>query len=95
MHVLVIPSWYQTRFNRFSGVFFKDQALAISGQVKRVGVIAPVLISIKDVLKTKIFSFREDYIETDNVQEYIQPILAFPFFKTLNRLSNFELVKKC
>ena len=94
MHVLVIPSWYQTRFNRLSGVFFKDQALAISGHVKRVGVIAPVLISVKDVLKTKTFSFREDYIETDNVQEYIQPILAFPFFKTLNRTLQFRIGKK-
>ena len=94
MHVLVIPSWYQTRFNRFSGVFFKDQALAISGKVKRVGVIAPVLISVKDVLKTKTFSFREDYFETDNVQEFIQPILAFPFFKTLNRILQFRIGKK-
>ena len=94
MHVLVIPSWYQTRFNRFSGVFFKDQALAISGQVKRVGVIAPVLISVKDVLKSKAFSFRENHVETDNVQEYIQPILAFPFFKTLNRTLQFRIGKK-
>tara|TARA_B100000683_G_scaffold45213_1_gene41532 strand:+ start:7790 stop:8914 length:1125 start_codon:yes stop_codon:yes gene_type:complete len=94
MHVLVIPSWYQTRFNMLSGVFFKDQALAISGQVKRVGIIAPVLISIKDVLKTKIFSFREEHIETDNIKEYIQPILAFPFFKTFNTALQFRIGKK-
>ena len=67
--------------------------MAIGGQVNKVGIIAPVLISIKDVLKTKIFSFREDYIETDNIQEYIQPILAIPFFKTLNRTLQFRIEK--
>ena len=45
-------------------------------------------------LKRKCFSFRKDHIETDNVQEYIQPILAFPFFKTLNRTLQFRIGKK-
>lgn len=94
MHVLVIPSWYQSSFNRLSGVFFKDQAVALSEKVEKVGVIAPVLISIKEVFRTKIFSFREECNKTASIREHILPILAFPFWKSLNRVLQFRYGKK-
>lgn len=94
MHVLVIPTWYHTSFNRIRGVFFKDQALAVASKVDKVGVVAPVLISIKEVLKTKSISFQNEKITTANVFEYIQPILAFPFWKRMNRALQFRVGKK-
>lgn len=94
MHVLVIPSWYQSRFNKIRGVFFKDQALAIAFRAKKVGVIAPVLISIKEVFKTNIFSFHSEYIKTSNLHQYIIPILAFPFWNKLNNYLQLFLAKK-
>lgn len=94
MHVLVIPSWYHSPFNRIRGVFFKDQALAISDKVDKVGVVAPVLISIKEVVKTKLLSFQEEQLTTDGISEYIQPILAFPFWKRFNRFLQYRVGKK-
>ena len=94
MHVLVIPSWYHTTFNRIRGVFFKDQALAVVDKVDKVGVVAPVLISIKEVVKTKLISFQEERFTEQGVFEYIQPILAFPFLKGFNRHLQFRVGKK-
>ena len=94
MHILVIPSWYHSPFNRIRGVFFKDQALAVSDKVDKVGVIAPVLISVKEVVKTKLLSFQEEQLTTDGISEYIQPILAFPFWKRFNRFLQFYIGKK-
>ena len=94
MHVLVIPSWYHTSFNRIRGVFFKDQALAVADKVDKVAVIAPVLISVKEMLKTKRLSFQNEKITTANLFEYIQPILGFPFWKRMNRTLQFRVGKK-
>ena len=94
MHVLVIPSWYHSSFNIIRGIFFKDQAIAVAEKVDKVGVVAPVLISIKEVVKTKLFSFREQQLTTGNLSEYIQPILAFPFCKGFNHFLQFHIGKK-
>ena len=94
MHVLVIPSWYHTTFNRIRGIFFKDQALAIADKVDKVGVVAPVLISIKEIFKTKLLSFEEERCTDQGLFEYIQPILAFPFLKRYNRYLQFRIGKK-
>ena len=94
MHVLIIPSWYHTTFNRIRGIFFKDQAIAVADKVDKISVVAPVLISIKEVVKTKLFSFEEERFTDNGVLEYIQPILAFPFLKGLNRYLQFRIGKK-
>ena len=94
MHVLVIPSWYHTTFNRIRGIFFKDQALAVLDKVEKVGVVAPVLISIKEVVKTKLLSFQEERCTDQGLFEYIQPILAFPFLKRYNRFLQYRIGKK-
>ena len=94
MHVLVIPSRYHTTFNRPRGIFFKDQALAVLDKVEKVGVVAPVLISIKEVVKTKLLSFQEERCTDQGLFEYIQPILAFPFLKRYNRFLQYRIGKK-
>ena len=96
MHVLVIPSWYHSPFNRIRGIFFKDQALAVAeaDNVDKVGVVAPVLISIKEVIKTKLISFQAKNNITKGVKEQIQPILAFPFWKRFNLFIQFYVGKK-
>tara|TARA_B100000900_G_scaffold408328_1_gene422415 strand:+ start:2259 stop:3386 length:1128 start_codon:yes stop_codon:yes gene_type:complete len=94
MHVLIIPSWYHSPFNRIRGVFFKDQALAVAEKVDKVGVVAPVLISVKEVIKTKLFSFQQEQLTIDNISEHIQPILAFPFWKRFNHFLQYRIGKK-
>lgn len=47
MHILIIPSWYPHAPDDISGVFFREQALALNKQGVKVGVIYPQLRSLK------------------------------------------------
>lgn len=47
MHVLIIPSWYPKDRDDVSGSFFREQALALKEAGCRVGVIAPISISLR------------------------------------------------
>lgn len=55
MHVLIIPSWYPNQKNQVRGIFFKEQAIALSENGVKVGVIYPELIPPNELL--------EDFIE--------------------------------
>ena len=46
MHVLLIPSWYETPAFPVRGIFFKHQALALAAAGHRVGIVYPELRSI-------------------------------------------------
>ncbi len=46
MHVLFIPSWYPANSADVNGIFFREQALALSRNGLRVGVIQPVQRSL-------------------------------------------------
>jgi hypothetical protein len=46
MHILFIPSWYPTRENPISGIFFREQAHALKRAGHQVGVIYPQLRSL-------------------------------------------------
>lgn len=41
MHILIIPSWYPADTADLSGSFFREQALALSSQGFKVGVVSP------------------------------------------------------
>jgi len=47
MHVLVVPSWYPTRYDTVRGHFFRQQALALRRSGLQIGVIAPAPRSLR------------------------------------------------
>lgn len=53
MHVLVIPSWYPSRPDDYSGSFFREQALALNRHGIKVGVIYPHLTSLKNIFQAE------------------------------------------
>lgn len=53
MHVLIIPSWYPNDDNPVSGVFFREQALAVSEFGIKTGIVSPQLRSLRVFLKSK------------------------------------------
>ncbi|MBE0369286.1 glycosyltransferase [Pseudoalteromonas aurantia] len=57
MHILVIPSWYETPQNKTLGSFFKEQATALQEQGCQIGIIYSEPVSIKRFSR---------YFETDN-----------------------------
>ena len=48
IHILIIPSWYPAKAGDIGGVFFREQALALSKVGHKVGVIAPLTRSLRD-----------------------------------------------
>jgi len=51
MHVLFVPSWYPDNAEDANGVFFRDQAFALKDAGHRIGVIAPLLKSLRGFTK--------------------------------------------
>lgn len=47
MHILILPSWYPAQPGDINGVFFREQALALSRHGHQVGVIHPQLRSLR------------------------------------------------
>lgn len=62
MHILLVPSWYPTRPGDPAGSFFRDQAVGLATRGHRVGVIAPTLLSLRQVreLRTALTPFEVD-----------------------------------
>ncbi|MEB6633161.1 glycosyltransferase [Kluyvera cryocrescens] len=48
IHVLIIPSWYPQSPSDIGGSFFREQALALQKRGLKVGVISPVVRSLRD-----------------------------------------------
>lgn len=49
MHILIVPSWYPTTERPINGIFFREQAIALSKAGHKVGVIFPERKSIKEL----------------------------------------------
>lgn len=49
MHILVLPSWYTYPGHPINGIFFREQALALHRAGFQVGVVAPILKSMKEI----------------------------------------------
>ena len=53
MKLFIIPSWYPTKINPYSGLFFKERALLLKSSGINVVVVAPILHSFRNILKYK------------------------------------------
>ncbi len=53
MHILVLPSWYPTDWWPSNGVFFREQAQALRAAGYRVGVIAPLQMSLWELTRPR------------------------------------------
>lgn len=51
MNILIYPSWYPTKENPMAGIFFRDQAIALSKYGHHVSILVIRLISVKDIFK--------------------------------------------
>ena len=52
MHILILPSWYPAIASDITGVFFRDQALALSEYGHKVGVVSPQLKPLTAIFQT-------------------------------------------
>lgn len=57
MHILIIPSWYPQYEGDPGGSFFREQAIGLTRQVERVGVLFPNQRSIRELWNPKAAVF--------------------------------------
>jgi len=91
MHVLVVPSWYPNSEEDANGVFFRDQALALKDAGHRVGVIAPLLKSLRSLTNNSARTETPFYELDQGVPTYRKTVWAiFPRIP----YGNYLLVKR-
>lgn len=103
MHILLLPSWYASSSIDVTGVFFRDQAVALKSLGHDVGVIAPVARSVRGLFKNKTKG-KMNFYESDNgVHTYRKEFLAllpripygnYMLFKRVARKLFFEYIKR-
>jgi len=49
LHVLILPSWYPIPESPLNGIFFKEQARALRESGLRIGIVAPIQRSIREL----------------------------------------------
>ncbi|MNK22597.1 Glycogen synthase [compost metagenome] len=79
MHILILASGYPTEYSVNQGIFFRDQAESLArNKEHKIGVIATVPVSIRSVLKKKIWSFGLTKSEQNEVRTAVYKFLNIP-----------------
>jgi L-malate glycosyltransferase len=91
MHVLVIPSWYTCFRDKLRGIFFKEQAEALSRLGNRVGVIFVNQDSFNIRQRENYYKFGR--YRTNNAKNYIQWIFDIPSMPKYRKIN--DIVKRC
>lgn len=94
MHVLFITRGYPNSYNLQSHSFFQDQANAITKYGNDVGVISPVGISFKSIMKDKKVDFGYKYSNFKDVNSIIYQFPTLPNAVYINDLARNKLIKK-
>ncbi|MDP9911810.1 glycosyltransferase involved in cell wall biosynthesis [Variovorax boronicumulans] len=78
-HVLLVPSWYPASHDDINGSFFRAQAVALAKEGIKVGVIAPILESLRSPIRALRGSFSITYENDLGVDTYRKRVInAFP-----------------
>lgn len=77
MHILILPSWYPKHPSDVTGVFFRDQALALQKHGHQVGVIAPQLQSLRTLFKKTNAKSSPNFEIDEGIPTYREPMHAF------------------
>lgn len=85
-HVLLVPSWYPTPTRPLSGIFFREQAIALRKAGFDVGVVAPILRSARyGLTKDSVFS-KEIWADDCGVRTLWCELVAYPKLRRLNMM---------
>jgi L-malate glycosyltransferase len=92
--VLIVPSWYATKKSPNSGVFFKEQALALQEFGLSIAVAYPEIWSLKSIrdnnMKSGFIKEYEDSVITYRIRGYN----FFPKVKHASRVIFYKRLKK-
>jgi len=98
MHILILPSWYPKKENDVRGCFFRDQALALYQHGHKVGVVAPMLRSLRtlaDVNYERAVGYENDAGVETYREEFFATVPKIPCVNYfLFKMSARKLVKR-
>lgn len=83
-HILLIPSWYPHTTRPLSGVFFREQAIALREAGYRVGVVAPIMQSIKYGIKNASLFGKKSWVEDSGVSTLRCELISIPKLRRIN-----------
>lgn len=99
MKVLIVTSWYPNKDNRLSGVFIKEQALALKESGIKVEVLFPfdksiikgkLEVSIEDGIKT--YRCNTDYLKNTIISRINSIILSVRYLRKITYKENFDII---
>ena len=94
MHILFLVKAFNDSYFPSSGIFLKEQALAVSKKVEKVSVIAVNFVSWKDIIKQRKLDFGFRKHTEGNLTAYVYQVPVIPFWKRINFLRRDRLLKK-
>ncbi len=84
MHVLLMPSWYPAADNEINGSFFREQAIALVNEGAQVGVISPIMRTLRSPMRIFSGNFAASYEYDKGVHTYRQNVInIFPLMPAL------------
>lgn len=86
LHIVFLPSWYPKNSQDIGGIFFRDQAVALSNFGHQMGVIAPPTIySLKKTIQFIKNRNNNNIVEDEGVVVYRKSTLNYtPKMKSIN-----------
>lgn len=75
MNLLIIPSWYPSKGSPVNGIFFREQAIALSKKGHNVTLIDVTFHGREDIFNSK--NFRYTYTNDNGVHTYLFKIPSF------------------
>lgn len=94
MKVLIIPSWYPTIMNPYNGIFFKEQAEALSRKGLDVYLLLLEGISIRKYFNKKIDKIPKfDLEKKDNISLLRYKYIEFPKIKIIKNIQRKIIIK--
>ncbi|MFA7709769.1 MAG: glycosyltransferase [Candidatus Neomarinimicrobiota bacterium] len=85
MKILLLPSYYPNKFDPYSGIFFRDHALALKYVGHQVTVLAIVDISLKTVWRKRRAAFSFIINNDSGIITVLLEIPSIPKWKWLNQ----------
>lgn len=94
MHILIIPNSYFNSYEPMNGIFFKEQAIALSEHDNlKIGVVSSNFISFITIFNKKKIDFGIRKIIQKNINGYIYQIFSLPKLVSINRYIRFLILK--
>lgn len=95
MNILILPTSYPNIYNENAAIFVQDQVRALSNYTNyNISVVGAIPISLKDIIKRRIFKFGVYKYKKENIQVKLFLYPSIPKLNSLRQFFRFYFSKK-